>query len=266
MEAAPLKILSEKTDDGDYVPSYEVGGSDLGERHRDTVAAVQDIPGWLRREDILKLYELAYFSPGPILEIGCYHGKSTVVMARALADRATAVPLVSVDVDPVALRAAGQATRDHDLADRVLFVRGSVRACARAIPDLRPMMVFLDGDHSLRGVRRDLAVLRRAVPDGAVLLFHDYHDAGNADPANTDLGVVEAVRESWVATECEFGGVFGCCALFVRRRGGPAAPPTGRPASLMLELIARDSLPMQYRQRVRWPLGRRLRAAQRRLR
>jgi predicted O-methyltransferase YrrM len=41
------------------------------------------VPGWLRPEDALKLYELAYYATGPILEIGTYRGKSGTLMAIA---------------------------------------------------------------------------------------------------------------------------------------------------------------------------------------
>jgi predicted O-methyltransferase YrrM len=260
MSAPSLKLLSEKRDDA-YVPSYAFGGDDLGERQRGSVAAVEKIPGWLRPEDILKLYELAYFAPGPVLEIGCYHGKSTVVIARALADRGTRVPFFSVDVDPAALRATSQAAAEHGVGDRIVLVRGSSRACFRAMPTLHPALVFIDGDHSREGVRRDLDVLRTAVPDGAVLLFHDYADPRNADPAAPELGVVDAVDESWVARDCDFGGVFGCCGVFARRRGGPPLEVEGPP---MLELVPLDSWRLRYVQWLRLPLGRRLRTVKRR--
>ena len=41
------------------------------------------IPGWLRREDALKLYELSYFTTGDILELGPHHGLSTSILAQA---------------------------------------------------------------------------------------------------------------------------------------------------------------------------------------
>ncbi len=43
------------------------------------------IPGHLWKEDALKLYELAFFSLGNILELGTGKGLSTAIMARGLA-------------------------------------------------------------------------------------------------------------------------------------------------------------------------------------
>lgn len=252
----PLLMRPDKRDDLSYAPSYDFGAADLGEPQQAACSAVSEIPGWLRPEDALKLYELAFFTPGPILEIGSYRGKSSVLMSLALRDARNPARLYSVDVDPVAQGAAAQAAARHGVAERPTYVRGSVAALFAAMPGLRPAAVFVDGDHSLEGTRRDLEALRERVPSGALLLMHDYADARNADPAEPEYGVVEAVRGSWMEGDCAFGGAFGCCALFRRERGGPG-PVEAAP---ILDLVIRDSPRLQFRQRVRWPLGRRLRA------
>jgi hypothetical protein len=69
-----------------------------------------------------------------------------------------------------------------------------------------------------------------------------------------------------VAAECDFAGVFGCCALFRRRSGGPGPPAPVDLSHLaarsedglppLIDLTARDDLRMRYLQRVRRPLGR----------
>lgn len=251
-----VRLHPGKRAEGSYLPSYETAEHD-DEAQRAACAAVEAIPGWLRPEDALKLYELAFHAAGPILEIGCYRGKSSVLMARALRDAANPAPLVSVDVDPVALGAAAAAAGRHDVDDRVLYVRGLGR---RAVPrDARaPPPARLRRRRPLAGgARRDLAQLGPRVPAGGLVLMHDYHDARNADPAQPALGVVQAVAESWMARDCAFGGVFGCSALFRRDRGGP--DPGAAPAPI-LDLVIRDPLRLQLLQRVRWPLGRRLRA------
>ncbi|MEO8277032.1 MAG: hypothetical protein ABI639_12525, partial [Thermoanaerobaculia bacterium] len=60
------------------------------------------IDGWLRREDALKLYELAYFASGPILEIGSYQGLSTSILVRATRDSGRRNRIVSVELDAAA--------------------------------------------------------------------------------------------------------------------------------------------------------------------
>jgi SAM-dependent methyltransferase len=252
MSQPSLVLFPEKRYDSAYQPSFQFGAADLGEPHLGAEQAVRDVPGWLRMEDALKLYELAFFARGPILEIGSYYGKSAIILARGAKAGGSEAIVYSVDVDAQALSAARRAAASHGVADRIVFVRGSLRALLRACHGLRPMFVFVDGDHSLGGVRRDLEALQRIVPNDALLLFHDFHDPRNEDPENQEIGVREAVEGSWVAADCAFGGVFGCCGLFRRDRGGAAAEP-GPP---VVDLLLRDSLQMQYRQRLRGPLGR----------
>jgi MMP 1-O-methyltransferase len=190
---------------------------------REAVGSVEALPGWLLDGDALKLYELAHAAQGPILEIGTYRGKSAILMATALRDAGSDVPLVSLDVDREGLEAARSQAEARGLAGRIAFARGTAEALFRTRPDFTPSLVFLDGDHSRRGVARDLRALRGRVPSGGLLLFHDFHDERNADPGEPDYGVTEAVEESWVARDCAFDGIFGCCALYRRETGGPSA-------------------------------------------
>jgi len=189
----------------------------------DVIRSVEALPGWLLEADALKLYELAYLADGPVLEIGTYRGKSASLMAAALRDSGRGGPLVSLDVDAAGLRDAATEAAARGLSDRLVLVRGTAETLFRAHPGFAPSLVFLDGDHSRRGVARDLRALRERVPAGAPIVFHDYHDARNADPAEPDYGITQAVGSSWVARDCEFGGIFGCCGLFVRR-SGPRRP------------------------------------------
>jgi hypothetical protein len=64
-----------------YLPTYSGFGERIDDVHRALAAAPVKgplidlgIPGWLRVEDSLKLYELAYFCAGDILELGTHQG------------------------------------------------------------------------------------------------------------------------------------------------------------------------------------------------
>jgi hypothetical protein len=111
-------------------------------------------------------------------------------------------------------------------------------------------ITFIDGDHSRAGVASDLAVLERLVLSGGVLLFHDFTDPLNDDPQCDEMKVQPAIEESWVARECDFGGVFGCCGLFTRRTDAPIADVA------MVDLLPLDSPKDQYLHRLRYPAGR----------
>jgi predicted O-methyltransferase YrrM len=252
-QAPAFRTLATKTTTAGYEPSYVFpgGGDRLGDAHTRAHELVADVPGWLRPEDALKLYELAFFARGPILEIGTYRGKSGTLMAMAARDAGNASIVVTVDVDPEAGRAAARAAAERGVADRLLPFRGSAEAFFAANSAFAPALVFVDGDHSHRGASTDLRTLEARVPTGGLVLLHDYLDPKNDDPADNEIDVVRAARESWLARDAEFAGVFGACALFRRQRGGPPVPTVG-----IFDLLRYDSPRLQYLQRVRWPAGR----------
>lgn len=213
----------------------------------DALAMVQSIPGWLRPEDASIVYDLARAADGPILEIGTYRGKSTILTASAVKDGGGSQLVYSVDVDGGGQRSAAVEARSRGLEQGILFVHGTLAAFYRAYPHLSPSLTFVDGDHSSDGVRRDLAVLEQLVPAGGALLFHDYADPRNEDEAHADICVRPTVTSSWVPDQCDFRGEFGCCALFVRRE-----PPVSR-NGLSVDLLALEGLREQFRYRWRRP-------------
>ena len=228
---------------------------------RRAVESVEALPGWLLEGDAAALYDLAHGARGPILEVGTYRGKSTVLMATALRDAGLDGPVVSLDVDAAGLREAAAELSRRDLADARRARQGNAEALLRAHPAFTPAFVFLDGDHSRRGVARDLRALRDRVPAGAPILLHDYHDARNADPAEPDYGVPQAVEESWVASDCELEGDprLQRPVHAPRRAAARAGYPTGScPAGRSMEL-GREPLRSWFDRRVLGAVDRRLR-------
>ena len=216
----------------------------------DALARVDAIEGWLLREDAEALYALALASRGPIVEIGTYRGKSAILMALALVEADSDQILFTVDFDRRCLHAAASHARERGVAGKIVFVRGTVAAFARAYPHVRPALTFVDGDHSQTGVERDLAALQPLVPVGGKLVFHDFNDPRNGDPTCAEVKVRPAVESSWVSRDCEFERVAGACGVYVRRR----VPPMMHPEAA--DLAALDDLLEQWRYRVRLPAGR----------
>jgi hypothetical protein len=219
----------------------------------EALALVEDIPGWLRPGDAAKLYELAQGVDGPILEVGTFRGKSAILMALARSEVGREGMIFSLDVDEAGQRLAEAEARRRGVAQRIVFVHGTLEAFARAYPQMRPGAIFLDGDHTLEGVRRDLEVLERLAPAGGQLLFHDFADPRNEDPGQPETKVRPALERSWVALECEFLGTFGVCGLYQRK----TEPLNG--SSQMVDLMPLASAREQYLYRVRRPLAARLR-------
>jgi hypothetical protein len=259
----PFIVRGEKSDPS-YAPSFGYEGTLLTETHGSAYEDVASVDGWLDPADALKLYELGYLLPGPFLEIGTYRGKSTTILTTALRDAGRQVEFYSLDIDGEALQSASATLAARGLGRHVTLVHGSAAALFRALPRLRPRFVFLDGDHSADGLGRDLATLEARVPEGSVLLFHDFLDCRNDDPDEDAYGVPQAIRASWVARDCEFAGVFGCAGLY-RRQRGPRAPDDDADPPAVVELMSLDRMALRLRVGVARPALRFIRRQRARL-
>ena len=223
-EQGPPLLLHHDKHDRSYLPSYDWGGESLGDRHDRIIDGVWSIPGWLAPEDCRKLYELAYFADGPILEIGTYCGRSAVAMAMALSDAGKHHPIVTVDIDPAAVGLGHRNARVHEVGDRIVFVCSSADRFLATVPDFEPALIFVDGDHRASGVLADLDAIAPHVREGTMLFFHDYlpeelPDTDGFPVSPEPIEVAEAVAGSWVPEHADFAGVFGWSALYrVRSR------------------------------------------------
>jgi predicted O-methyltransferase YrrM len=166
------------------------------------------------------LWQLARgLGPATIVEIGRYRGGSTLLLAAAMDPGAR---LVSYDLH---VKGGGGPERDRELAavlertrlaERVELVVGDSATSPQ--PDGPCALVFVDGDHSYEGVRRDYLRWRPMLPPGGHLLFHDAREL--RDLASLDVEVARFVAE--VARDDaplfdDLGGV-GSIAHFRRTR------------------------------------------------
>jgi len=110
---------------------------------------------------------LARWRPRSYLEIGVYHGGSTLLAAE-FAERVT-----SIDIDP-------EAINRFDKPENVRFVAGSsVEVLPALLTELAaedgyPDFVLIDGDHSAKAVKRDVEmILQRQPPRPMLVVFHD---------------------------------------------------------------------------------------------
>lgn len=115
------------------------------------------------------LWQAARASAGPILEVGRAHGGSTVLLCAASGDR----QVVSIDIQPKHAAAATEYFNSLAAGKLELLTQDS----GKGLPGKTFGMLFLDGDHSYEGVRRDTAAhwpaLKPYTGSRPIALYHD---------------------------------------------------------------------------------------------
>jgi hypothetical protein len=147
---------------------------------------VRAAPGFLTEREGRFLALVAACAPahGVILEIGSFKGKSTVGLA-SIAQRYGLGPVVAVDPHSApAVTDFGHGSRQSSWDDfhaslRAAGVEGTVEAHRAYSRDSakgwqRPIrFLWIDGDHTYRGVKEDLDLFRPHLVPGAIVAMHD---------------------------------------------------------------------------------------------
>ncbi|PYK15499.1 MAG: hypothetical protein DME55_13635 [Verrucomicrobia bacterium] len=173
------------------------------------------IQGHLRREDALKLYEMAYYATGDILEFGTNRGLSTSILARAISDSGKSAKIVTMELCP---ELAGQASRtlsQLDFSRHIEFLVGDADASCQKLVDAgrKFAFAFVDHSHAYGDVVKACHHLSQLLTPGSFCLFHDFNDRRET----VEYGVYAAVTQTLDCNQFEFCGIYGCCGLFRRR-------------------------------------------------
>jgi predicted O-methyltransferase YrrM len=215
-----------------YKPTFDFPGQFIDSSHRRIACSpVQDgiliqirhrrwfgkaIPGWLRREDALKLYELSYFASGDILELGCYHGLSTSILARAKRNSEDPGYVCTVDLNPSCINETKHTLKQMGLHRFVTSICDDAAAVARRCGSQGKCFgfVFIDHSHAFEPMYDLCRELARIITPGGFCLFHDFNDPRNRDPDDKDYGVYQAVMRGLDDARFEFWGIYGCTGLY----------------------------------------------------
>jgi predicted O-methyltransferase YrrM len=163
------------------VPAQEFGQVELA-------AALRRIPGWLEVGEAWALHQAARQHPAQrtaidVVEIGSWHGRSTIALATGLRERGGGVVHA---IDPHVGTSLHEGT---GVGDTWTSFHANVRAAGlepyvHAVParsvDARPAfadasvdVLFVDGSHEYEDVLRDIDDWSSALRDGAIVAFHD---------------------------------------------------------------------------------------------
>jgi SAM-dependent methyltransferase len=130
-------------------------------------------PGWLVKDEAELLYKYAMLCDGDILEVGCYKGRSTVVLAQ------TGRRVLSVDkfADFAKYDLSGEDIKKRFL-DNTRHLP-NVELFVGPVENWTPCPVgfaYLDGDHTYEGTKRQIQVAKLCHP--TYIALHDVNDGG----------------------------------------------------------------------------------------
>ena len=139
-------------------------------------ASVQDIDGWLTKDQARLLYDrAAALAPGSrIVEIGSHHGRSTIVLAVAAPD----AELVAIDPyeegrpRPADLEQFESNLEQAGVRERVRHVHASSTAALAEIPG-EVDLLYIDGAHDVKTAHADIRGWGPRVREGGTMLIHD---------------------------------------------------------------------------------------------
>jgi predicted O-methyltransferase YrrM len=154
----------------------------------DAWASVADVEGWLTEGQARALYEAAAACPpgGTIVEIGSFHGRSTIMLASACPSDATVIaidPHAGNDRGPQEIEGfEAEASRDHErfiqhledagVVDRVTHLRMFSGEALALVGDAVDVL-YVDGAHRYAPARADIVRYGTLVRDGGTMLIHD---------------------------------------------------------------------------------------------
>ena len=201
----------ESRQDGSMRPSWDRYETYINDEHQTIFDQAKELPGWQAPGDSYKLYEMGHYAGEVMLEIGTYGGRSAVVELRGAlskTDRAVVPQFFGIDRAAPAIRRTYNTLTQEGLADYALLFYGTLQEFAQHF-DIRPTMVFVDGDPGYEGVKKDLDTLSVFLEPGVPVLCHNY--------TNPKSGSKQAVTEWEEAGYAEFMGVFGISVLLVTK-------------------------------------------------
>lgn len=162
----------------------------------------KDIRGWFSFEPFYNHISETFLKDGMrIVEVGCFHGKSTAFMAGRIKEKNLGVEFYAVDswlpiTEHVVLRLNSGPYEIFcnnmtacDVSDFVEPIKADSVAASQKFPDGFFDFVFIDADHKYKAVKADIQAWLPKVKAGGIIGGDDYVDGWP--------GVVQAVNEAF---------------------------------------------------------------------
>jgi predicted O-methyltransferase YrrM len=195
------------------------------------------ITSWQKKAEIVSLLQLLERSkPRRIAEIGTATGGTLFMLTQVAAPDAT---IVSVDLPGGRLGGASSSVRNRYPGWRARLYRGfgrddqsvhviradshedsTVDDVRRRLPGGEVDFLFIDGDHSYEGVRRDFELYSPLAANGCLVAFHDIvpsRPGGHGDPGDVPAFWNEVKNHRTIKAEFVEDWDWGSCGIGVVR-------------------------------------------------
>lgn len=157
----------------------------MNQKIRNLINLTDRIDGWLSTQEGLFLYKLArrLEENAIIVEIGSWHGKSTVWLGSAIKDKKNA-KLYAVDPHRGSPEKEGEFERVNTfdvfnknihqagLVEKILPLRKTSLRAAAAFSK-KADIIFIDGSHLFADVKKDFFVWKKKLKKGGWIILHD---------------------------------------------------------------------------------------------
>jgi len=216
----------------------------------DALAQSEPIEGWLTEAQARLLFSsAAALAPGDrAVEIGSHHGKSTVILAKALpvGSRLTAIDPFDDPRWGGGSAAFGAFTSNLDkagLGDRVDLERGFSGDVARRWPADKPVrLLYIDGAHDVKTASDDITLWRSLLTADATILIHD---------AFSSVGVTRAILREFAPSK-DFALKRTAGSLIAFKRGPVSAADRARLAGRLGYFVRNVGVKTALRCDQRW--------------
>ena len=161
--------------------------------------------------------EIEKLSPSRILEIGTSNGGTLYIWARSLKSCSR---IISIDLPEVCPYAKIKFFKFFDKGKKFYFLRGNshsketIDMFTQVLKQEKIDFLYIDGDHSYRGVKQDFKTYGKFVAHGGVIALHDimYHPKYGVDKLWSEIKCQYASKEI-VASQNQVG--YGIGVLYV---------------------------------------------------
>ena len=157
----------------------------IGSHISQTLNYSENLSGHLRKREVQLLAALTFVRfPGDILEIGSFKGKSTIILAKSAKaaglDKIYACDPLSLSCETDPSDATGEELPaifygnldTHHVRQTVEFHQMKSEQLAESWN--RPLKIlWIDGDHTFKGVMLDFTLFKPYLTPGAIVCFHD---------------------------------------------------------------------------------------------